>query len=142
GTRDSLAKVAVAVTDLVGNIATKFLRYLPDDLFLETTDPSYAEVSGAWTSTTNAAWGTNARIAEVSELQDAEAQWVLPLFWSGRYEVYTQVPAVSNAASTVVIQVLSGEAIVLSVTTSNQLPGRQWVYLGSAFLDAALTNLV
>lgn len=140
--RDSLAKVGVAVTDPVGNVATQLLRYLPDDLFLDTIDPSYAEISGNWVSTTNAAWGTNARIALLSGPDVAQAQWTLPLTWSGRYELYAQVPAVSDAASDVLFEVVSGGATIFSVANSRPWPAGQWVYLGAPVLDATLSNSV
>lgn len=140
--RGSLAKVGVAVTDPVGNVATRLLRYLPDDLFLETADPSYSEVSGNWVSITNTAWGTNARVAPVSSPDVAQAQWALPLTWSGRYELYAQVPAVTNAATNVLFEVISGGTTVLAVTSSQPWPARQWVYLGSPYLDATLSNSV
>ena len=142
GPRDSLAKVGVAVTDPAGNVVTRVLRYLPDDLFLDTSDPSYSEVSGNWVSTTNAAWGTNSRLALLSGPDVAQAQWILPLTWSGRYELYAQVPAVTNAASNVLFQVVSGGTTILSVASSQPWPARQWVYLGSSFLDATLSNQV
>ncbi len=142
GPRDSLAKVGVAITDPVGNVATRLLRYLPDDLFLDTSDPSYAEVSGNWASTTNAAWGTTARLALLSGPDVAQAQWTLPLTWSGRYELYAQISTVSNAATNVLFEVVSRGTTVLSVATSRPWPARQWVYLGSAFLDATLSNSV
>ena len=140
--RAALAKVGVAVTDPVGNVSTQFLRYLPDDLYLETADPEYAEISGSWSSTTNTAWGTNARVALLSGAAIAQARWALPLTWSGRFELYAQVPGVSNAASNVLFEVVSEGTTVLAVAGSQPWPARQWVFLGAVTLDAAMSNWI
>jgi len=50
-------------TDSDGNLATRILRYLPDDLFLDNLDAEYSESQGNWASSTNFAWGTDARVA-------------------------------------------------------------------------------
>jgi hypothetical protein len=138
--RTAIAKVGVAVTDPAGNVASRVLRYVPDDLYVDNSDSEYSVIAGTWLPITNAAWGTNAQKALVSATEEAAVQWVLPVTWTGRYDVYVQVPLVTNAASNLFFQVFSGGASVLNVATTRRLPALQWVYLGSPYLDATLSN--
>jgi hypothetical protein len=96
-----IAKVGLAVTDELGNLTTRILRYLPDDLYLDNLDSEYTEVSGAWTQSSTFAWGLDARMAPLASNNTARVQWSLPLTWTGRYAIFAQVPEVTNAAGNV-----------------------------------------
>jgi hypothetical protein len=137
-----LAKVGVAITDRAGNVATRVLRFLPDDLYLDNQDSQYTEGQGAWLSTTNAAWGTDARVSNLSTQTSAEAGWALPLQWSGRYRISTQVPAVLNPATNVLFQILADGSNVLSTILPAGVPTGQWTFIGSVVLDRNASNHV
>jgi hypothetical protein len=138
--RNQLAKVGIAATDQAGNLATSIIRYLPDDLYIDNLDPQYAEEQGNWISTNNAAWGTNARIALLTAVDTAQAQWSLPVSRSGRYSIAVQVPAVANAASNVQFTVYSGGSNICSAFFPSAIPANQWVSLGTPLLDQTLSN--
>jgi len=140
--RNMLGKVGVAATDLGGNLATRILRYLPDDLFLDNLDPEYSEIAGDWSSTTNAAWGTDARIAALNSNAVAHVQWPLPLSRSGVYDISVQVPAIANAASNVLFTVSADGRNLGSAAFTNPLPAIQWVHLFSALLNKSESNLL
>jgi hypothetical protein len=138
--RNLVAKVGIAVTDPVGNLATRILKYLPDDVYIDNLDPQYAERSGQWASTTNAAWGSDARVALVTSADTARVEWALPVSWAGPHDLFAQVPAISNAAGNVVFGVYAGAAKVLAVTFPAALPPNQWVLVGTPYLDPAQSN--
>ena len=138
--RSNIAKMGVGVTDLAGNVTTRVIRYLPDDLFLDNLDPQYMELSGDWSTTTNKAWGVDARVASLGTNGFARAQWMLPISNSGPYRVFVQVPGVTNAAGNVFYNLYSGGSNVLSVFFPAALPAKQWIYLGAPFLDAAVAE--
>jgi hypothetical protein len=135
-----LAKIGIAVTDLAGNLTTRIIRFLPDDLYIDNLDPQYAEAVGDWKTTSNAAWGTDARIAVVNSNQTAQIKWELPVTVSGEYNISVQVPAVTNAARHVTFGLWSGQSNAVAVDFSQALPTNQWVNLFRAFLDATATN--
>ena len=137
-----LAKVAVAITDEAGNLATQTLRFLPDDLYVDNRDPGYTEQQGSWTSTTNAAWGTDARLMLLTSNSTAQAGWDLPLSNAGRYRLAVQVPSLAKAATNVVFDVLAGGTNLLTVTLPAGISTNQWTFLGSVALDQALSNRV
>jgi hypothetical protein len=140
--RSQIAKVGIAVTDLNGNLATRILRYLPDDLFLDTTSKFYSETSGTWETTTNAAWGATARVALLNGDEGARARWTLPITWTGPYDVFAQVPAVPSSAGNVRFSLLVDETNLLSTGPYSALPPKQWLYLGTATLDARHSNVL
>lgn len=138
--RSRLAKVGIAVTDQAGNLTTKILRYLPDDLFVDNLDTDYSEAGGAWKSTATAAWGIDARVAVLTAKDTATARWALPVTESRKYTVLVQVPAVANPAGHVGFALKAGDATIQTVYFDRPLPAKQWVPLGEWFLDAAQVN--
>lgn len=132
----SVVKVAVAATDTVGNLRTAFLRYLPDDIYVDNKDSAYAEISGAWTTVTKSVWGTDARVATLGQTDSAKIQWKPVIPQSGRYNLFVQVPAVSNPAGKISISVLNKGQFVQSTTFDKSLPTANWVYAGTAQLEA------
>ena len=137
-----LAKVGVAATDTAGNLVTKILRYIPDDVYIDNFDSQYSESNGAWTSTTNADWGTDARVMLLNSNSMAEANWSTPISWSGRYRISVQVPNIPLAASNVVFNIAEGETNLLTAVFPSGIPANQWVCVGSVVLDQTLSNHV
>jgi len=140
--RARLAKVGVAVTDTVGNLTTVFKRYLPDDAFVDNKDAQYSELSGNWTNALSASWGTDARVALLANDNVAQARWTLPVSQSGRYNLFVQVPAVSNAAGSISFRIFKGGSIVDSVFFKNPLSTGSWIYLSSPMLDQGTSNVL
>lgn len=138
--RSRIAKYGVAVTSLLGDVATQIVRCLPDDLYLDNLDPSYREVSGTWTSSTNAAWGVDARVASLASNSLAQVAWILPVANAGVYHAFVQAPALSNAAGRLQFNFFAGTSRVHSVYFPEPLPPKEWVYLGDALLDPANVN--
>ena len=135
-----IAKIGVAVTDPWGNLATNLLRYLPDDVYLDNLDPQYAEISGAWAPSSTFAWGLDARVATLASNSLARVQWSLPVVWTGHYNLFAQVPAVTNAATNLSFSITDEAANTVAQFALPALPAGQWVYLGSALLEASHTN--
>ena len=136
------AKVGVAVTDAAGNLATRILRYLPDDLYIDNLDPQYSEGPGTWSSTSNAAWGTDARLMLLNSNNVAQADWALPISWSGQYRLAVQVPSIALAATNVVFNIFAGQTNLLSTVFPSGIPTNQWAFVGSVVLDASISNHV
>ena len=137
-----LANVGIAVTDVAGNLATRFLRYLPDDLYVDNLDPGYTEERGSWVSSSNYTWGIDARRVLLGSNSTVVARWDLPLSWSGRYRVSIQVPFVPNPATNVFLNVLAEGTNVCSVRFPGGIPTNQWAFVTSVTLDQTLSNRV
>ena len=135
-----IAKVGVAVTDPAGNLATRIIRFLPDDLYLDNLDPQYSELQGNWTSTTNSAWGVDARVALLGSNATAQAAWSLPIDASGFYNLAFQVPSFTNAATNLLFQLLANQSNVCSIAITSSLPRNAWKFLCSAYLDQSASN--
>ena len=133
----TLAKVGVAVTDTSGNLQTAFMSYLPDDVYIDNRDAGYSETSGTWSTTTNRSWGIDARTATLGQSDSAKVQWKPGLTQSGVYNVFVQVPAVSNAAGKVLFRVVNKGQVVQSVTFDNPLSSGDWFFVATAQLDVS-----
>ena len=132
----SIAKVGVAATDTVGNLSTAFLRYLSDDIYVDNKDSAYTEIAGAWSTVTKSAWGTDARVATLGQTDSAKVQWKPTIPQSGRYNLSLQIPSVTNPATKLYFRVLSKGQLVQSTTYEKSLTAGDWVYAGTAQLEA------
>jgi hypothetical protein len=130
----SLAKVGVAATDTSGNLQTAFVRYLPDDIFIDNLDGGYSETAGTWTTVQNRAWGINARSATLSATDSVKVQWKPSLSQSGLYNVFVQVPALSNAAAKAQFRIYDNGQIVQSASFDRSLPTGDWIFVATAQL--------
>ena len=138
----TLAKVGVAVTDTSGNLQTTFVRYLPDDIYIDNREGSYSETAGAWTTVTNRAWGIDARTATLGQTDSAKVQWKPGLSQSGLFNIFVQVPAVSNAAGKLLFHVLNKGQVDQSVVFEKPLASRDWVFVATAQLDVGGTPTI
>ena len=132
----SLAKVGVAVTDTVGNQTKTFLRFLPDDMYIDNRDSAYAETAGTWTTVAKAAWGTDARTATLGQSDSAKIQWKPTIPQTCRYNLFVQVPSVSNAAGNILIRVMNKGQVLQTTFFEKPLKTGDWVFAGTAQLEA------
>ena len=138
----TLAKVGVAVTDTSGNLQTAFIRYLPDDIYIDNRDPGYTEASGTWATVTNRSWGIDARTATLGQTDSAKVQWKPVLSQSALYNIFAQVPALVNAAGKVTFRVLNKGRVTEGTTFEKPLSSGQWVFLATAQLDIGGTPTI
>lgn len=137
-----IAKVGVAATDTAGNLTTTFIRYLRDDIFVDNSDPGYAEELGSWSTTQTASWGTTARLSTPGATDSAKASWTASIDSSGLYSVYVQVPPISSAAQDVDFRVLQGSQVLFTQHFGSGVPSNRWVYLGTQSLTGGINCTV
>jgi hypothetical protein len=132
----SVAKVGVAVTDTVGNQRIAFLRYLPDDIYVDNGDSAYAEIAGTWAPAGKSVWGNDARIATLGQSDSAKIQWKPRIPQSCRYNYFVQIPPVSNAAGKITFRVVTNGQVIQSTYFDQPLTTADWVYAGTVQLEA------
>ena len=130
-----LAKASMAVTDLSGNLTTKHLNFLPDDVYLDNSDPEFAAHSGQWHLSDAAAWGTDAPVAELAAGDSAVVSWQLPVTVSAYYALYYQPAPENQDGITLQVEVKQARRILVERTIETALPGGRWHYLGTTELD-------
>lgn len=142
GRRDQIAKVGIAVTDPSGNLATRILRYVPDDVYVDNEDPGYTEIAGTWTNHAAASWGLNSRQATIGAGATAQARWALPVGDSRPYSVWIQAPETTNAPPHLRYTLQSAGKILAALDLSSPLPPNQWVLLADTNLEAGAETFV
>lgn len=136
----TLAKVGVAVCDHVGNQAIKILRYLPDDIFIDNLSENYQELDGSWRSISNAAWGLEARAAELAGADSAKVRWSLPIAQSGLYNLFLQFPAMENPAQRIHFRIYSDLQLTDTISWDSSPASNEWIYLITTSLEAEKQN--
>jgi len=134
--RTELAKVGVAATDTAGNLTTAILRYLSEDIFIDDTDPGYTELSGSWGTSTTASWGTTSRLSTLTTSDSAKAEWTAPNIEGGMFNIFAQVPQLSNPAQQIEFRLMEGGQAVSTKSFSDGVPPNRWVYLGTRLMPS------
>jgi hypothetical protein len=137
--RASVAKVGVAVTDTMGNLSTKFLKYYPDDLYLDNLDDAYHEVNGAWTSNAIRSWGTNSRQSILAAGDSAKVNWTPLLQDSGLYNISMQIPKLSNGATNLLFRIYNGAQLTDTARLTAPFSDGDWTYITTSRLAANAT---
>lgn len=136
---NAAAHLAVAAIDTSGNLTTRHLRYLPDDIYTDNADAGYEEVAGTWASATGGndaqVWGRDYRRATLEAGREAVARWRPVVSEEARYNVFVRIPDDGLDAATlrVVIRV-NGETVDSRSFTSPPVPA-EWTYAGTARLE-------
>lgn len=136
-TRDQLAKVGAVVCDTLGNQAMDFLTLLPDDEYVDNVDSGYVEVQKSWTTSSEHSWGLDSRITTLTAGHTAVARWHPGITDSAVYNIFVQIPEISNPAEQITYKVYDQGACVDTVRFTSSLPAAEWVYLSTSTLRPA-----
>jgi len=132
---DDLAKLGIAATDTFGNLATAFIRLVPDEIYLDDQDADHIQWEGPWLTVDEAAWGTTSRRADISAGQPARVIWSPEIETTGSYHVFLQVPPTGSPEYSVQA-VLHSAMDTDTVALMAPLPGNAWIYLGTPLVES------
>jgi len=133
---NQLGKVGVALTDTMGNQSMAFIKYLPDEKYIDNHDAGYSEVSGSFTTSTSAAWGTDSRVASLSPGDSAKVRWNFVAEKSGWHSAYIQFPNIAGQVDTLRIKVFKNGFPDETFVYANNTPRDKWSYLKTKQLEA------
>lgn len=140
--RSMLGKIAVAATDTSGNVGTKFIRYLPDDQYIDNEDAGYEEISGQWTTTPTTTWGTTSRISSLQPPDTVCVRWTPQIVHNGLYNVFVQVPFVANPARNINFYLKKNNIITDTIRFIQPISVGDWVYITTTQLDSSISQCV
>jgi hypothetical protein len=126
---NTLAKVGTAVTDTTGNLETRFLEYLPDDLYIDIGEGGYTERYGVWDYSDRAAWFNRGRAATLAAYDSASVSWSVPLETPGRYNVFAQFPSMNGSTDSLVFQMTRNGSHVDVNADARLFITNDWNYL-------------
>lgn len=132
--RSMLAKMGTAVTDKMGNLTTKFISYLPDDLFVDNNDPGCIETAGNWSSNSKTSWGTDSRQCILTADDSTSVEWAPQISRSGLFNIWIQVPAITNPAEQITFRLISSSGIKNIADLNEALRPGEWNYISTAVL--------
>lgn len=89
---DQIGKIGLAVTDTMGNQTKEYIRFLPDDIYIDNLESGYAETAGNWQQSNGAAWGVDSRFAYLEPGEIATAIWTPEISTAGLYNIFVQFP--------------------------------------------------
>ncbi len=134
--KNLLAKAGVAVCDTVGNQAIDFIRFLPDDIYIDNNDAGFMIEQGNWTISSNCAWGLDSYQTQLTAEDTAKAKWIPQIEQPGYYNIFVQVPTVPDPATQISFHIFNDTQCVDTVVFNEPLPAIDWVYVGTAMIEA------
>ncbi|MCW8848578.1 MAG: T9SS type A sorting domain-containing protein [Melioribacteraceae bacterium] len=137
--KGSIAKVGAAVTDTSGNLSTKFITYLPDDIFIDNTNFKYEEIYGKWFSSDISSWEKDCRMVNFDIGDSAKARWSISVPNSVAYNMYFQLPKINNIVSDISLNLISDEDTIKLNVDQNRIVTNDWFYLTTALLDSSVS---
>jgi len=140
--RSQIAKIGVAVTDTSGNYSTALLRYLPDDIIIDNGEPGYAELSGQWTSSPVASWGTSSRQSVLGPDDSASVRWTASVPSTHLFNIFIQIPATVNPAQQILFRFIDGSVVADTFSVVNGIAPNRWIYLGTRLMSDSLMHTV
>ena len=141
-TINEIGKVGAAVTDTVGNLSTSFIKYLPDDLFIDNLDSQYQELYGNWVTLTNTAWGIDSRSASLNYSDSAKVKWNLNIEKSGLYNVFIQFPETNDLVDTIKIELFVNDSVEDTILFAASDEFNKWLYVATLNLDKNQNNFL
>lgn len=131
-----LAKAGVAVTDTVGNLSTTFIKYLPDDIFVDNKDAAYTEFRGSWeTKSSNNYFSQSLRSAIVAPGDSAIVDWKPVIATAANYTVFYQTQ--SSAAPIIKYSFIfyKNSQPVDTVKINSAASAAKWFTVATKFLE-------
>ncbi|MFH0736756.1 MAG: T9SS type A sorting domain-containing protein [bacterium] len=127
--KNELGKVGAAITDTAGNLSTKFIKYIPDDIFIDNGDSRYSEIYGNWTTSTNSAWNLDSRIASLNYGDSAKVKWVINSDYTGVQNIFVQFPQLSNHIDTVKFDLIKNGIVDRTIQVPVLGNQKKWLYV-------------
>ena len=135
--REQLARAGAVVCDTLGNQAMDFVDFLPADRYIDNVDSGYVEVQKSWSTSSEHSWGQDSRITTLAAGHTAIARWHPGITDSAVYNIFVQIPEISNPAEQITYKVYDRGACVDTVQVTSALPAATWVYLSTVTLRPA-----
>ncbi len=137
-----LAKAGLAVTDTLGNLTKKFIKYLPDDIYVDNESGGYSELAGSWTTDNNAAWGLNSRKSVLGLTDSSKARWNFTIASTHYYNVFVQIPKTDNLCKDVSFRIFNNGKLIETVKFNEPITAMDWVYLATPNLVQSADNYI
>ncbi len=126
-----MVKIGVAVTDTSGNLSTKIVKYLPDDIFIDNADAGYQEVYGNWTSSTKSSWGNDSRSVSLNPNDSAFIKFSQVIPQTGKYNIFLQSPSISNPPPDITITAKENGTVLFEKKFINPVVANDWNFIGT-----------
>jgi hypothetical protein len=140
--KSTIAKVGVAATDPSGNLSTKLINYLPDDIFIDNNDERYSEIYGNWSTLTNSAWDSDARVTIMNPGDSAKVSWRFTVPQTETYNLFYQIPELNNPSQNLSFTVINGKDTLFNKEYTNAFKSYKWEYLTTEEFDSTSEYLL
>lgn len=132
---NEIGKAGVALTDTMGNQSMVFIKYLPDEKFIDNHDVGYSEVAGTFTTSATAAWGTDSRVAALNPGDSAKVRWNFVAGKTGWHSVFIQLPNIAGQIDTLRVMIYKNGFPDETFSYTNSAPRNKWSYLKTKHLE-------
>ncbi|WP_020403472.1 T9SS type A sorting domain-containing protein [Gracilimonas tropica] len=134
---DGVAKVGIAVTDTAGNLATKIINPLPDEIYVDNVDDAFnssASGQSVLFSSVNHIWGRNFEQFVVQPGDSVSASWsaTIPAYEAApaenQQQVYVRLPDVEDPVQEL-RAVISIDGVKVTEQRLDNLTPNKWLFV-------------
>jgi hypothetical protein len=137
-----IGKVGAAVTDTVGNLSTSFIKYLPDDQFIDDDNSAYQEIMGSWSNSSLSSWGLDSRKAQLNAGDSAKVKWNFNIDKSGLYNIFIQLPETENLPDTISFIISGGGLSTDTTFLKDNYEPNEWLFVNTANFTEGENNFI
>jgi len=125
----AVAKLGIAITDTMGNLAKLFQTRVPDEVFVDNVDAGYQELKGVWNTVKDGTyWGSDIRRGFISPGDTAIAVWTHCLNDTLPVRLSIRLPIIASIPPKLFVAINKGYGQCDSIPLSNPRAG-EWIYL-------------
>lgn len=140
--KNNIAKIGIAITDTMGNLSTKIVNYLPDDIYVDNSSSAYQELSGSWTTESVASWGLDSRKSTLRSGDSSKVRWQFKIDSSRYYNIFIQVPKINSPCNNTTFRIYNNNKVISMINLTQAIPSGDWVYISTVYLESSLNNFV
>ncbi len=138
--KSKIAKLSVAVTDLVGNHTTEHREYKAGNTYFDANDENCTFVSNGWTTVSNDGWNLDSKTTAIAQSDSAQMLYSFNLNNSGMHNYFLRFPAIDDAADSIKVELHTGDNFQFRKVFSSAPDIDKWIYIGTADINAPVQN--
>lgn len=137
-----IARVGVAVTDTFGNLSTKIINFLPNDIYVDNEGDGYHELYGRWAYNEQASWGLSSRQTILDKKDSVKVRWYFKVPSDTLYNIFAQIPAVKNPCEKIKFSIYTDNKLQYTKLFNTSIEPNEWIYLFTSNLSPAENSFI
>ena len=130
-----LVKAGFALTDSMGNLSTKIIKFIPDDLIIDNVDAEFIKQTNNFILSEEYAWGINSEIAQLQKNDSAIVKIDLPVKKDGLYNLFFQFAPNENLVDSLEVKIFRNSNLSSTKKIYGPFNFKKWIFISAENLS-------